>query len=81
MQTNTTNQGIKMFKEILHKLNAVNEHTKHIIDWTSLSIAFGTLIQVLPSIAATLSVIWTLIRIYETRTVQNWLNKGGNANG
>ena len=64
-----------MFKEILDKLESVNEHTKHAIDWTSIGIAFGTLLQVLPSIAAALSIIWSVIRIYETKTIQNWLKK------
>jgi len=53
----------------------INEHTKHVIDWTSIGIALGSLIQVLPSIAAALSIIWSLIRIYETKTVQGWLTK------
>jgi hypothetical protein len=65
-----------MFKEIMDKIDAVNEHTKNVIDWTSIGIALGTLIQILPSIAAALSILWTLIRIYETKTVQKWLGKG-----
>jgi hypothetical protein len=65
-----------MIKELLDKLDAVNEHTKHVIDWTSIGIAFGSLMQILPSIAATLSIVWTVIRIYETKTVQKWLGKG-----
>jgi hypothetical protein len=65
-----------MFKEIMDKIDAVNEHTKSVIDWTSIGIAFGSLIQILPSIAAALSVVWTLIRIYETKTVQKWIGKG-----
>jgi hypothetical protein len=64
-----------MIKELLDKLNAVNEHTKHMIDWTSIGIAFGTVLQILPSIAAALSIVWTVIRIYETKTVQNWIKK------
>jgi hypothetical protein len=64
-----------MFKEILDKLDSINEHTKHAIDWASVSIAFGTLLQVLPSIAAALSIIWSIIRIYETKTVQTWLKR------
>ena len=62
-----------MVKTIMDRLNEINEHTKHVIDWTSIGIAFGTLVQILPSIAATLSIIWSLIRIYETKTVQAWL--------
>ena len=69
-----------MIKELLDKLDAVNEHTKHIIDWTSLGIAFGSLVQLLPSIAAALSVIWTVIRIYETKTVQGWIKKWSRPN-
>ena len=69
-----------MIKELLEKLDSVNEHTKHVIDWTSIGIAFGSLVQLLPSMAAALSVVWTEIRIYETRTVQNWLKKVGKKN-
>lgn len=64
-----------MFKELLHKLDEVNDHTKHLIDWTSIGIAFGTLIKVLPSIAASLSIVWSVIRIYETKTVQGWIKR------
>jgi hypothetical protein len=64
-----------MFKELLDKLDAVNEHTKSVIDWTSVGVAFGSLIQILPSIAAALSILWTIIRIYETKTVQTWVKK------
>lgn len=62
-----------MVKSIMDKLNDINEHTKHVIDWTSIGIAFGSLVQILPSIAAALSIVWSVIRIYETKTVQAWL--------
>ena len=58
---------------MLKHFEDINEHTKHIIDWTSIGIAFGSLMQLLPSIAAALSIVWSLIRIYETKTVQAWL--------
>jgi hypothetical protein len=61
-----------MFKNV----SEINEHTKHVIDWTSIGIVLGSLIQILPSIAAGLSIVWTVIRIYETKTVQRWLGKG-----
>jgi len=64
-----------MIKELLAKLDAVNEHTKSVIDWTSIGVAFGALLQILPSIAAALSIVWTIIRIYETKTVQNFIKK------
>jgi hypothetical protein len=61
---------------MIKHLQEINDHTKHVIDWTSIGIVLGSLIQVLPSIAAALSIVWTLIRIYETKTVQRWLGKG-----
>lgn len=61
---------------MLKHFENVNEHTKHVIDWTSIGIAFGTLMQMLPSIAAALSIVWSVIRIYETKTVQAWLKRG-----
>jgi hypothetical protein len=64
-----------MTRHILDFFDSINEHTKHVIDWTSIGIALGTLMQILPSIAAALSIVWSLIRIYETKTVQRWLGK------
>lgn len=64
---------------MLHKLQEyfdhIDEHTKHVIDYTSIGVAFGSLVQILPSIAAALSIVWSVIRIYETKTVQSWLKK------
>lgn len=39
-------------------------------DVVSYGIAVGTVAQILPGVAALLSILWTLIRIYETDTVQ-----------
>lgn len=50
-----------------------NEVVKHIIDALSLVTVLGTLVDELPSIAALFSIVWTVIRIYETKTVQGWL--------
>ena len=58
---------------MLNKLHEINEHTKHIIDWASIATVLGTLMNFLPTIAALWSIIWSTIRIYETKTVQNWL--------
>jgi hypothetical protein len=51
------------------------EQLKHFFDLLSLSTVLATIIGWLPSVAALLSIIWTAIRIYETRTVQRWLGK------
>lgn len=48
---------------------------KYIIDALSILAAVGTVINLLPAIAAFLSIIWTAIRIYETATVQRFLGK------
>jgi hypothetical protein len=37
----------------------------------------GTLVEMLPSIAALFTIVWTLIRIWETKTVQNLLGRKG----
>lgn len=51
------------------------EGQKLVIDGISVSALLGILIDVLPAIASLLTIIWTVIRIYETRTVQGWLGR------
>jgi hypothetical protein len=53
----------------------LQESTKHIIDTASIATALGTVMQLLPAIAALFTIVWTLIRIYETKTVQKLLGK------
>jgi hypothetical protein len=50
-----------------------NETAKHVVDAISVATLIGTLAQVLPAIAAAFTIIWTAIRIYETKTVQSIL--------
>lgn len=66
---------------MIKHVHDINEHTKHMIDWASIGVAVGSLIQMLPAIAALASLVWTSIRIYETKTVQDWLKnrRGRNA--
>lgn len=51
------------------------DHAKHVGDAISISLVFATLANWLPSIAALVSIIWGCIRIYETDTVQKWVNR------
>jgi chromate transport protein ChrA len=44
-------------------------------DILSIGVVLATLASWLPSAAALLTIVWTLIRIYETRTVQRLLGK------
>jgi hypothetical protein len=53
----------------------VSEPAKHFVDALSIITVLGTLMDVLPAIAALLSIIWSLLRIYESKTVQGWLGK------
>ena len=52
-----------------------NEATKHAIDALSVMTVLGTLMEALPAIAALFTIVWTGIRIWETKTVQNFINK------
>lgn len=54
----------------------LDEHTKHLIDGVSVATVMGTLMSWLPAIAALFTIVWTAIRIYETKTVQGWFKKG-----
>ena len=60
---------------MMKHFNDINEHTKHIIDGASAATVMGTLMNWLPAAAALWTIIWTTIRIYETKTVQGWLKK------
>jgi hypothetical protein len=46
---------------------------KHVGDALSLSVVVGTIAAWLPAMAALLSIVWTLIRIYETSTFQKFI--------
>ena len=48
----------------------MDESTKHVLDFASIFTAVGTVLQWLPYLAAIFTIVWTGIRIYETRTVQ-----------
>ena len=52
-----------------------HETAKHVVDALSVVTVVGTLMEMLPSIAALFTIVWTAIRIYETDTVQRMLGK------
>ena len=52
-----------------------HEATKHAVDALSVLTVLGTLMETLPAIAALFTIIWTAIRIWETKTVQNFIHK------
>jgi len=53
----------------------LNEGTKHVLDGLSVITVLGTLADMLPAIAAIFTIVWTAIRIYETKTVQGWIDR------
>ena len=56
----------------------MSEHhdtVKHVLDALSFLTVIGTLVEMLPSIAALFTIVWTGIRIWETDTVQRWVKK------
>jgi hypothetical protein len=53
----------------------IPEGVKHLFDALSFGTMLGALFQMLPNIAALITIIWTTIRIFETRTVQGWLGR------
>lgn len=54
---------------------AHQEASKHLIDAMSIGTVIGTIAGYLPAVAALFTILWTGIRIYETRTVQSLLAK------
>ena len=56
----------------------MTEHTqtvKHAMDTVSLVTVIGTLMDILPPMAALLTIVWTCINIYESATFQKFLSK------
>lgn len=51
------------------------ETLKTVGDAVSIFTVVGALVEVLPSIAALITIVWTGIRIYETKTVQGLIKK------
>jgi hypothetical protein len=52
-----------------------HDTAKSVVDVISVATVVGTLVQLLPAIAALLTIAWTAIRIYETKTVQGWFGR------
>jgi hypothetical protein len=48
---------------------------KHGLDAVAIGTVVATIAGWLPAVAAALSIIWTLIRIFETKTVQRLLGR------
>ena len=53
----------------------MTEELKIGLDISSLAIVGATLASWLPALAALLSIVWTVIRIRETKTYRRWRSK------
>ena len=51
-------------------IDHLSDDAKHLGDLASVSVTLATLAQWLPAITALMTLVWTLIRIWETPTVQ-----------
>jgi len=52
-----------------------DETVKYVIDGVSFLTVVGTLAEMLPAVAAIFTIVWTAIRIWETKTVQKLINR------
>lgn len=52
-----------------------HETAKTVTDAVSIVTVVGTLMEVLPAVAALFTIVWTGIRIFETDTVQRLLGR------
>ena len=50
-----------------------SETVKQTVDALSMVTVVGTLVDVLPALAALFTIVWTAIRIYETKTIQKFI--------
>lgn len=57
-----------------HITNA-HDGLKHVGDFLSVGVVAATIAAWLPAIAALFSIVWSAIRIYETKTVQKWIGR------
>lgn len=53
----------------------LSEGTKHVLDGLSVITVLGALVDILPAVAALFTIVWTGIRIYETKTIQGWIER------
>ena len=56
-------------------MSVEHETAKTVGDALSIVTVVGTLAEILPAIAALFTIVWTILRIYETNTVQKLLGR------
>jgi chromate transport protein ChrA len=53
----------------------MQEETKAVMDVIAVGGTIGTVAGMLPPLAALVTILWTCLRIWETETVQNFINR------
>jgi len=53
----------------------IPDQVKSAADYTSVGVIFGAWVEVLPHVAAFLSIAWMGIRVFETRTIQRLIGR------
>jgi hypothetical protein len=52
-----------------------HEVLKQVLDVLSVATVVGALVDILPSIAALFTIVWTGLRIWETDTIRGWTGR------
>lgn len=52
-----------------------HETIKHVVDALSILTVLGALTDMLPSVAAVFTIVWTALRIWEMETVRGWTGR------
>ena len=66
-----------MIATVLEASSAMQEEAKTIVDGVAVSGGIATLAGWLPDLTALLTIIWLSLRIWESDTVQGWMDKDG----
>jgi len=53
----------------------MQEEAKNAVDALAVTTTVSTLMGWLPAVAAALSIVWTVVRIFETNTLQNLIHR------
>ena len=53
----------------------MQEEAKAVVDVVAVTTTVSTLMGWLPAVAAALSIVWTVVRIFETNTIQNLIHR------
>ncbi len=52
-------------------MSSIPEQAKQVVDVIAVGGTIGALIGWLPAVAAGVTIVWTMIRIYETKTIKD----------